>query len=273
MLVNTDFKKIGKAEIHDLKEDKLVVFQHKNYVPIALFMAFLFPALVAHFGWNDFRGGLYIAGFLRLFFVHHATFCVNSLAHFAGESVYSDRHTAKNSVITAVITMGEGYHNFHHEFPSDYRNGVKWYQYDPTKVFIRVCSLIGLTYNLKKFPENEIQKGMLQMQRKKIDQKMEKLNWGPDVNALPLYTMEQVKAESKGADGKSWMVIDGFVIDYRSFADTHPGGERIMRAFKGKDATKAFYGTVYKHSQAGRNLQATLRVGRVSGVEGEKKEE
>lgn len=70
---------------------------------------------------GDYWGGYFIAGVARLVFVHHSTFCVNSLAHWAGSATYTDGHTARNSIITALVTLGEGYHNFHHEFPSDYR--------------------------------------------------------------------------------------------------------------------------------------------------------
>lgn len=47
------------------------------------------------------------------------------------------------------MTIGEGYHNFHHQFPQDFRNAIKWYQYDPTKWFIRVMQWIGLATHLK----------------------------------------------------------------------------------------------------------------------------
>ena len=52
-------------------------------------------------------------------------------------------------MITALVTIGEGYHNFHHQFPMDYRNAIKWYQYDPTKWFIWACQQIGLASHLK----------------------------------------------------------------------------------------------------------------------------
>lgn len=48
-------------------------------------------------------------------------FCVNSLAHWLGEQPFDDRRTPRDHFITALVTLGEGYHNFHHEFPSDYR--------------------------------------------------------------------------------------------------------------------------------------------------------
>lgn len=263
MLARTDKSKLGYADIEDLLEDKWVTWQHNNYLPLALFMAFVLPTLVAGLGWGDFRGGYFLAGVARLVFVHHSTFCVNSLAHYTGANTYSDQHTAKNSFITALCTVGEGYHNFHHEFPSDYRNGVMWYQYDPTKVFIRVLSWFGLTYNLKRFPQNEIVKGSYQMEMKQLQQKMDKLNWGPNDNAVPEYTVEQVEEEVR-LRGRQWIILDGFVVDTGSFVGDHPGGEKIIKAFLGKDATKAFYGETYKHSIAAKNLQRTLRVGRVA---------
>ena len=78
-----------------------------------------------------------------------STFCVNSLCHWLGDKPYDDKLTPKDCVLTAVITMGEGYHNFHHQFPMDYRNGYKWYQYDPTKWFLWSCEKLGLATHLK----------------------------------------------------------------------------------------------------------------------------
>jgi stearoyl-CoA desaturase (delta-9 desaturase) len=51
-----------------------------------------------------------------------------------GDQPFDDRYTPRNNLITALLILGEGWHNFHHEFPSDYRAGIEWYQYDPTKV-------------------------------------------------------------------------------------------------------------------------------------------
>lgn len=59
--------------------------------------------------------------------------CVNSLAHYLGDQPFDDRRTARDHQFAALLTFGEGYHNFHHEFPSDYRNGIGWYQFDSTK--------------------------------------------------------------------------------------------------------------------------------------------
>ena len=211
--------------------------------------------------WGDYWGGYFVAGVARLVFVHHSTFCVNSLAHWAGDAHYTDGHTARNSFITALVTLGEGYHNFHHEFPSDYRNGVEWWQYDPTKVFIYIASLLGLAYNLNVFPQEEIEKGQLQMNQKAIVAQMERLYWGPDPALLKVLSMEEFNKRVAG--GAMWMILDGFVVDCEKWGETHPGGKEYIKTHIGKDASKAFKGEVYKHSNAAQNVAATLRVARI----------
>lgn len=262
MLVKQDPKNIGKADISDLNTDPWLRWQHKYYLPIALFMGFVVPTVLCGLGWGDYYGGYFIAGVARLVFVHHSTFCVNSLAHYVGDATYTDSHTARNSVITAFVTCGEGYHNFHHEFPSDYRNGVEHWQYDPTKWFIRVCGFLGLAYALKRFPSNEIDKGMIQMSQKTLNAAKAKLYWGPDPATLSAISKDDFAA--KVAAGAQLIIVDGFVLDVSSFAAQHPGGAGYIKSEIGKDSTESFVGAVYKHSNAARNLANTLRVARIS---------
>lgn len=263
MLVKQDKTKIGRADITDLNTSPMCRWQHKYYPLIALVMGFIVPTVVAGFGWGDWRGGYFIAGVARLVFVHHSTFCVNSLAHYWGDETYTDGHTAKNSVITAFVTVGEGYHNFHHEFPSDYRNGVRFYQYDPTKWLIRALSFVGLTYDLKRFPKNEIHKGAVQMKQKRLNEEKSKLYWGPEVARLPVWSWDKIT--SKVSKGEKLVVLDGCVLNLESFVPEHPGGERIIKAHIGKDVSSLFRGEVYRHSNAAHNLQRTFRVATVKG--------
>jgi stearoyl-CoA desaturase (delta-9 desaturase) len=121
MVLNNDPKIKGRTDVSDLDSDPVVVWQHKNYGKCLLFTAWIFPTLVAGFGWGDWWGGLVYAGIIRACFAQQATFCVNSLAHWIGEQPFDDRRSPRDHVLTALVTMGEGYHNFHHEFPSDYR--------------------------------------------------------------------------------------------------------------------------------------------------------
>ena len=65
------------------------------------------------------------------------------------------------------MTFGEGYHNFHHIFQADYRNGIKWYHFDPTKWLIKAFSIFGLANKLKKTPQHSIDIAILDMKIKK----------------------------------------------------------------------------------------------------------
>lgn len=262
MIFKKDSTVLGRAEVDDLENNKLVMFQHNNYVPLALIMGFLLPTFVAGIGWGDWQGGYYYAAVARLVFVHHATFCINSLAHWLGDTSYDDKHTPRDWFFTAIITMGEGYHNFHHQFPQDYRNAIKFYQYDPTKWFIYALSLVGLTYDLKIFPQNEVSKGALLMKEKKLNKIRETISWGVPIDSLPVFTLEQYVYECK-ENGKRWILIDSIIHNVEDFMNDHPGGIKYIRSYIGKDATSSFNGDVYDHSNAARNLMSSMRVGRI----------
>lgn len=72
----------------------------------------------------------------------------------------------------------------------DYRNAIKWYQYDPTKWFIIVCQKLGLASHLKSFPENEVKKGQLTMELKKLRRTQDNLQWPQDSNDLPVISWD-----------------------------------------------------------------------------------
>jgi len=163
-----DQTKIGVTDMSDLMHDPVLVFQDKFFHPLSFLFSFFIPTMIAGFGWGDFWGGFYYACIIRIVLVNQSTFCINSVAHYFGESTYSDDRSSKDSYWVSFLTFGEGYHNFHHEFPYDYRNGMRWYNYDPSKWLIFIFSLVGLTSDLKRFPKNEIEKGVIQMKMKKI---------------------------------------------------------------------------------------------------------
>lgn len=87
----------------------------------------------------------------------------------------------------ALLTYGEGYHNFHHIFESDYRNGIKWYQFDPTKWLIKTASWVGLTRNLRTVPEERIAQARAKMQ---LQRAMAKVKQRPNAEQL-LRLLEQ----------------------------------------------------------------------------------
>ncbi|KAI0765152.1 delta 9-fatty acid desaturase protein [Fomes fomentarius] len=252
----------GVADVSDLSKNEVVRWQHRWYRSLILGCGFVLPTLVCYFGWGDLWGGYVFAGAARLCFVHHSTFCVNSLAHWLGEAPFDDKHTPRDHVITALCTIGEGYHNFHHQFPMDYRNAIKWYQYDPTKWFIWVCEKLGLASHLKVFPENEVRKGQLTMQLKRLREKQDGLSWAPDSNDLPVVNWESFQEQSLK---RPLVVVAGFIHDVGSFMDEHPGGRHLIVKMIGKDATTAFFGGVYDHSNAAHNFLSMMRVGVLHG--------
>jgi stearoyl-CoA desaturase (delta-9 desaturase) len=253
-------RKPGSVDITDLIHDKCVQWQHKNYLTLALLMSFVVPTLVCGLGWNDYRGGYFFAGILRLVIIHHSTFCVNSLAHYLGDATFDDRHTPRDHFFTALLTFGEGYHNFHHEFPSDYRNGIQWFQYDPIKFLIKFFEKVGLASNLKEFPSNEIQKGRYTMECKRLDKFGQSISWPNPVSNLPVISFHEYQKLAGKNDGRVLVLISGFIHDVSNFIDSHPGGRALLKSQVGKDATAAFYGGVHDHNTAGHNLLAMMRV-------------
>lgn len=159
------------SNVRDLQRDPIVTWQHKYYVPLALGMNFIPPLLL---GWltGDWIANLLLAGVLRLVLTHHTTFFINSLAHFWGVQPYSDKNTARDNGLLALVTYGEGYHNYHHQFQTDYRNGVRWWQFDPTKWLIKASSWVGMTRDLNRVPDFRIREAIVAMEFKRAQQRL-----------------------------------------------------------------------------------------------------
>ncbi len=162
----TDF-----ANVKDLDRDPIVRWQHKHYWLLVILMNVGMPMLLGGF-LGDMWGGLLLIGFLRLVVCHHTTFFINSLAHFWGRQPYSDRHSARDNGIIALLTYGEGYHNYHHTFQWDYRNGVRWYHFDPSKWLIASLAKLKLASNLKVAAPELVEKSRAAMQLKRATIKL-----------------------------------------------------------------------------------------------------
>ena len=72
----------------------------------------------------------------------------------------------------ALFTFGEGYHNYHHQFQYDYRNGVKGWQFDPTKWIAWALSKIGLVSGLKRVPNEKIMLAEIRQKDLLLSQKL-----------------------------------------------------------------------------------------------------
>jgi stearoyl-CoA desaturase (delta-9 desaturase) len=155
----------------DLSEDPMVRWQHKYYIPLAIGVGGGVPLLIG-FLFNAPLGCFLLAGVARTVIVHHCTFLINSLCHFMGKQPYSLKDSSRDSALVALVTYGEGYHNFHHRFQFDYRNGVRWYHFDPSKWLIKTLEIFGLTGNLKTASEVHIFKARLEVQKEKVQQNL-----------------------------------------------------------------------------------------------------
>lgn len=142
-------KGVDESLIKDLTPNPLLRFQHKYY----LLLAISTNAVVwAFFGWvyDNYMASFFLIMWGRLFFSHHITWMINSAAHTWGTKQFSKEHSAADNYVLSIITCGEGYHNYHHTFPSDYRNGVHWYQFDTTKWLIWTLHKCGFATDLKR---------------------------------------------------------------------------------------------------------------------------
>jgi len=157
---------IDPKVVPDLMRNPLTQFQHKY---IGLLMLFTNVIVFAVVGWllNDYVGAFFLACWTRLFALHHFTWFINSLAHTWGDKPFCQEQSAVNNYVIALLTFGEGYHNFHHTYANDYRNGIRWYHFDPTKWLIWTLNKLGLTSDLKRMDDYTIKKRLV-LQRKEL---------------------------------------------------------------------------------------------------------
>lgn len=163
---------IDPKVVPDLLENRMVVFQDRHIGLLMLGTNVLAFLLV---GWllNDYMGAFVIALWARLFTLHHFTWFINSLAHTWGDKPFSQEQSAVNNYIISLVTFGEGYHNYHHTFANDYRNGIRWYHFDPTKWMIWSLSKLGLATNLKKMDDAVINKRLVLEHKRLLLEKLQ----------------------------------------------------------------------------------------------------
>lgn len=174
------------SNVKDLVKDPILAWQRKHYLALLLAMNVGLPLLL---GWinGDIWGALLLLGFLRLTLSQHFTYLINSAAHMWGKRNYDPNQTARDNWFIALFTYGEGYHNYHHTFARDYRNGIKWYHYDPTKWFIKACSWLKLTSDLRKTSSYRVEMTRIAVQYRnalgRLDHLAEHHSWRERIEA------------------------------------------------------------------------------------------
>jgi stearoyl-CoA desaturase (delta-9 desaturase) len=172
MLKNYESGRIDLSVVPDLERDRVVMWQHKHYWTLVWITNLGLPLFL---GWmvGEMLGVFLLAGIARLVVQHHVTFLVNSLAHMWGKQPYTDENSARDNWVVALLTYGEGYHNYHHLFQSDYRNGIRWWQFDMNKWFISTCALLGLVHERKRAPKFKVLRAKLNMEFKRAREHLE----------------------------------------------------------------------------------------------------
>lgn len=169
-------KAIEKRVVPDLYENKWLVWQHENYLALVIGLNAL-AGLFFTWALNDFWGAFLIIVWGRMFALHHSTWFINSLAHTWGDQPFSQEQSAVNNYVIALLTFGEGYHNFHHVFANDYRNGIRWYHFDPSKWLIWIGSKLGLTSALKQVDDSVIKKRLVIEHKRLLQEKLKQSPW------------------------------------------------------------------------------------------------
>ncbi|ETV70607.1 hypothetical protein H257_13981 [Aphanomyces astaci] len=146
------FREGKKMNFADLDNDKLVQFQKKHYLASVLLMCYVFPSIVGYLCFDSAWQGFWIGGVYRHVWVLHMTWCVNSVAHFFGYKPYDRNSRAVENLFVSIGAIGEGWHNYHHRYPTDYATGEMGVtgQWNPTKGFIDLMASVGLAYDMKR---------------------------------------------------------------------------------------------------------------------------
>ncbi len=141
----------SKIDMSDIENDSIVMFQRKHYMVLSNLFCFVLPTLYGWYAWNSLWIGYFYFGVLRWVFLLHATWCVNSVAHMWGTTPYNPRLSARQNTFTSVAAVGEGWHNFHHAYPYDYRaSEFSWAkEWNPTTLLLDGLGLLGLVWNRK----------------------------------------------------------------------------------------------------------------------------
>ncbi|BDU69372.1 hypothetical protein GETHOR_14730 [Geothrix oryzae] len=153
--------------VGDLERDPLLRWQRRYHFWIGAAVVAL-PVLAVGLLTHNVVGQLVIGLLLRIVLTHHSTFLINSAAHWFGTQPYTDANSARDNVLLAPFTFGEGYHNFHHMWQWDYRNGPRWYQWDPAKWLIAAGAWVGLTRGLRRVPATEMQRARVAMEARRL---------------------------------------------------------------------------------------------------------
>ncbi|KAJ7361409.1 hypothetical protein DFH08DRAFT_844042 [Mycena albidolilacea] len=256
------YERMELVDREDLDSDPVVRFQHKYYVPLAFFFGFILPTLLGA-TWGDPSGAFVWGGLVARLAIWHCTFLVNSLAHWDGLQPYSDEDTSRGNFVLALLTGGEGSHNFH-SFPHDWRSGPHPLNWDPSKWIIGILHRFGLVYGLRSVRDEDLKEAMQYMHFKDthgVPPPQTEAPWDKQIWDLP-----QAHEYIQSKPGRCVVVIDDYFVDVSTYLGEHPGGATLLRKYSVRpekdliEASWAFDGGLNNHSRSARKRMREFRI-------------
>lgn len=152
------------------KYPELVFLNRFDFLVPAIFAGALWTtgALLEHFapGLGTSGGQLLVWGFfVSTVVLLHGTLLINSMAHVFGDRRFETDDNSRNSLLLALITLGEGWHNNHHRYMGAARQGFYWWEIDVTYYGLKLLSWTGLIWDLKAVPASIYEEGAGQLQK------------------------------------------------------------------------------------------------------------
>jgi len=142
-----------KISVKDLEKDGMLMWQHRNYIYLVGLLCFAMPTFIPMYFFGESFWNAYCLSVTRIMITLHATWCVNSLAHWWGDYPIDATIYPVENLFVSLITVGEGWHNYHHAFPNDYRASHRQDSlllrlfFNPTHMFIDGLAMLGLVWS------------------------------------------------------------------------------------------------------------------------------
>lgn len=197
-------KKGATVDMSDLEKDPIVVFQRRWYYVLLVFVCIIIPVWIPCYFWNEKFITSWYMNLGRYVWTLNSTWLVNSAAHMWGMKPYDVNIQPTENLFVSLFAFGEGWHNYHHVFPWDYKTGeLGGYKTNLTTAFIDFCALLGQAYDLKTVPEEMIAKRIARTgnesscNKNEIIHHHEDMKWGWSDKDMKPHEIEETRIFNK----------------------------------------------------------------------------